>query len=50
MQQNICPVDVIAMHSANGDIHPLRFAWRMSSISYCELILKKLSAAKEFCM
>ena len=25
MQQNICPVDVIAMHSANGDIHPLRF-------------------------
>ncbi len=25
MQQNICPVDVIAMHSANGDIHPIRF-------------------------
>ena len=25
MQQNICPVDVIAMYSANGDIHPLRF-------------------------
>ena len=25
MQQNICPVDMIAMHSANGDIHPLRF-------------------------
>ena len=24
MQQNIRPVDVIAMHSANGDIHPLR--------------------------
>ena len=24
MQQNICPVDVIAMYSANGDIHPLR--------------------------
>lgn len=25
MQQNICPVDVIAVCSANGDIRPLRF-------------------------
>lgn len=25
MEQNICPVDVIAMCSANGDIRPLRF-------------------------
>ena len=24
MQQNICPVDVIAAYSANGDIKPLR--------------------------
>lgn len=24
MQQNICPVDVIAVYSANGDIKPLR--------------------------
>ncbi len=24
MGQQICPVDVIAMHSANGDIRPLR--------------------------
>ena len=24
MEQNICPVDVIAMCSANGDIRPLR--------------------------
>jgi len=24
MQQNICPVDVIAMHSANADILPSR--------------------------
>lgn len=25
MQQNICPVDVISVCSANGDIRPLRF-------------------------
>ena len=25
MEQNICPVDVIAVCSANGDIRPLRF-------------------------
>lgn len=25
MQQNICPVDVIAVCSASGDIRPLRF-------------------------
>ena len=25
MSQNICPVDVIAMCCANGDIRPLRF-------------------------
>ena len=25
MEQNICPVDVISMCSANGDIRPLRF-------------------------
>lgn len=25
MKQNICPVDVIAVCSANGDIRPLRF-------------------------
>ncbi len=25
MEQKICPVDVIAMYSANGDIRPLRF-------------------------
>ena len=25
MQQNICPVDVIAICSANGEIRPLRF-------------------------
>ena len=25
MQQKICPVDVIAVCSANGDIRPLRF-------------------------
>ena len=24
MESGICPVDVIAMHSANGDIRPLR--------------------------
>ena len=24
MESNICPVDVIAMYSANGDIRPLR--------------------------
>ena len=29
MQQNICPVDVISVCSANGDIRPLRF--RMES-------------------
>ena len=25
MDQQICPVDVIALYSANGDIRPLRF-------------------------
>lgn len=25
MEQQICPVDVIALYSANGDIRPLRF-------------------------
>ena len=25
MNQQICPVDVIALYSANGDIRPLRF-------------------------
>ena len=25
MQQNVCPVDVISVCSANGDIRPLRF-------------------------
>ncbi|MBO5868515.1 MAG: hypothetical protein J6Q54_06390 [Oscillospiraceae bacterium] len=25
MKQTICPVDVIALYSANGDIRPLRF-------------------------
>ena len=25
MEQNICPVDVICVYSANGDIRPLRF-------------------------
>lgn len=25
MQQNICPIDVISVCSANGDIRPLRF-------------------------
>lgn len=25
MNSNICPVDVIALYSANGDIRPLRF-------------------------
>ena len=25
LEQNICPVDVICVYSANGDIRPLRF-------------------------
>ncbi len=25
MEQNICPLDVICVYSANGDIRPLRF-------------------------
>lgn len=25
MERNICPVDVICVYSANGDIRPLRF-------------------------
>ncbi len=33
MQQNICPVDVISVCSANGDIRPLRL--RMEDEHHC---------------
>lgn len=33
MEQNICPVDVICMCSADGDIRPLRF--RITDEDHC---------------
>ncbi len=43
MEQNICPVDVIAMYSAGGDIRPLRLrmeddAHRLQRVDIDEVI------------
>lgn len=46
MQQNICPVEVISVCSANGDIRPLRFrmedeAHRLLRVDIDEVISSK---------
>ena len=46
MEQNICPVDMICVCSANGDIRPLRFRMedekhRLLSIDIDEVISSK---------
>ena len=47
MEQNICPVDMICMCSANGDIRPLRFRMeddkhRLLAVDIDEVISSRL--------
>ena len=47
MTQNICPVDVIAMCSANGDIHPLRFRMEDEDHQLLRVDIEEVISSKE---
>lgn len=46
MQQNICPVDVIAVYSANGDIRPLRFRMEDERHQLLRVDIEKVVSSK----
>ena len=47
VEQNICPVDVIAMCSANGDIRPLRFRMEDESHQLLRIHIDEIISIKE---
>ena len=47
MQQNIYPVDVIAVYSANGDIRPLRFRLEDEEYQLLRVDIDEVVSSKE---
>lgn len=47
MQQNICPVDVIAVCSANGEIRPLRFRMEDETHQLLRIDIDEVISSKE---
>ena len=47
MQPNICPVDVISVCSANGDIRPLRFRMEDESHRLLRVDIDEVISSKE---
>ena len=47
MQPNICPVDVISVCSANGDIRPLRFRMEDESHGLLRVDIDEVISSKE---
>ncbi len=47
MDRNIHPVDVIAMHSANGDIRPLRLRMEDEKHNLIRIDIDEVISAKE---
>ena len=47
MESNICPVDVIAMYSANGDIRPLRFRMEDETHQLMRIDIDEVISSKE---
>lgn len=47
MDRNIRPVDVIAMHSANGDIRPLRLRMENESHNLIRVDIDEVISCKE---
>ena len=47
MQQNICPVDVISVFSANGDIRPLRFRMEDDAHGLLRIDIEEVISSKQ---
>ena len=47
MNQQICPVDVIALYSANGDIRPLRFRMEDEQHQLLRIDIDEIVSSKE---
>lgn len=47
MDRSICPVDVIAMHSANGDIRPLRLRMENEQHNLIRVDIDEVISCKE---
>ena len=47
MNQQICPVDVIALYSANGDIRPLRFRMEDEKHQLLRVDIDEVISSKE---
>ena len=50
MEQNICPVDVISMCSASGEIRPLRLRMEDEAHQLLRIDIGRSSAVKKFSM
>lgn len=47
MGQSICPIDVIAVHSANGDIRPLRLRMEDEQHNFMRIDIDEIINSKE---
>ena len=47
MEQKICPVDVISVCSADGDIRPLRFRMEDENHQLCRIDIDEVVSCKE---
>ena len=47
VNQQICPVDVIALYSANGDIRPLRFRMEDEQHQLLRIDIEEVVSSKE---
>ena len=47
MDQQVCPVDVIALYSANGDIRPLRFRMEDEDSRFLCVDIERIVSCRE---